>query len=810
MIKKSKVLLMTAMAVTFLAGCNERVDYEVFDIKDNQYISSNYQGKTTYKAYIATALKSLNTPITMQAENSQHISNFVDGLLENDSYGRLSKALAEKVFTDDSYSKFKFYIRGGTSNPIPWLTYEGVQYDDRTQGKQVVTGEDFVTAARLSLDARNLSDCYYLPAMFIKGGYEYWAYTYALYYRDNLAKDYPLPGIKTNEWQTDEGIAKATTMFAKQYGHIDLNIDASDIPSIASFSRVGISSGKESDSSTGKEYYYVEYVLENPASYFPSVLTYTPFLPVNDAFVKNVGTRSYGRSNNTFLYNGAFLLSEWTENKLVYSKNTQYWDADNVHVNKIEYTVLPDNTSDDFIRKEFEKGAIDSFGVAQTDTDGWKKYVTGNDGKGTIENPVSDEVYSREIDTVDSTFYTQLNVNRKPFARSNRTSMLTPEENDNANAAMKINAVRDLILNGVDYTIYNKRYGLTNELRDQYQMWTLIPKGFVENSDNGKDYIEYLYEEYADRFGGTKEDAEQLLKQGRLPEGYEANHKSDAVELANKAISAIEAVNANGGVSYKVDGREHNNVNISFPVRFEYLGLAFDAKQRAWDAEWIEDFNETVNVCTTNQSKVSADLPYCTGGKYPKIEIVQNTTVTAQSYQTMGENGDYHIYVVGWGADYADPLTYLNINVTGGDMCSYAGTAEAVPDYVIENGAVVRKENMLADYDELVYAGQAIDDNTDLRFRTFAQAEVELLWNVHIISPAYMQGQGWSVSISKLAGYETPSAAYGLSSYKLKGVYALTKTMGGADRKAAKAKFEANKAAALANSSYSIYETTKL
>jgi len=807
MLKKSKVFLALAMFATVMTSCNNQIDYETFDIGENEYIPAKYKGKDVYKAYIATALKSLNSPITMQAENSQHISNFVDGLLENDAYGRLSKALAEKVFVNESYTEFKFYIRGGVENPIPWMTHEGVQYVDRIEGPQVVTGEDFVEAARLSLNATNLSECYYLPAMFIKGGYEYWAYTYALYYRDNLAATQPLPSISTSELKTDAGLAKATILFAKQYGHIDLNITESDIADIAAFKRVGIKAGKELDAETNKEYYYVTYELENPASYFPSVLTYTPFLPVNKAFIENNvrSVKQYGRSNNNFLYNGAFILSEWGEKTLVYKKNNSYWDAKNVHVNRIEYTVLPDNTNDDFIRKEFEKGNIDSFGISQNDTDGWRKYVTGKDGKGTIENPVSEEVYSREIDTIDSTFYTQLNVNRSSLGGS---SMLKQAESDNANAAIKLSAVRELLLDGVDLTLYNKRYGLVGDLRDQYQMWTLIPKGFVENPDNGKDYIEYVYEEYANQFGGTKEDAAELLKQGRLPEGYAENQKAKTQALAQKAFDAIEAVNNNGGVSYNVSGVAKNDVTITYPIRFEYLGLAFDAKQRAWDAEWIEEFNDTVNACTTNKSKTG--IPQCKDGKYPKIEIVQNTKVTAQSYTNMGQNGEYHLYVVGWGADYADPLTYLNTAVTGGDMCDYAGTATAVPDYIVEDGVVTRKDSMLDVYDELVFEGAAIDDNTDLRFETFAKAEVELLFNVHIISPAYMQGQGWSVTVSKLAGYETPSAAYGLSSYKLKGVYALTETMGGAERKTAKAKFENNKAQALADSKYSIYEDTKL
>ena len=73
--------------------------------------------------------------------------------------------------------------------------------------------------------------------------------------------------------------------------------------------------------------------------------------------------------------------------------------------------------------------------------------------------------------------------------------------------------------------------------------------------------------------------------------------------------------------------------------------------------------------------------------------------------------------VVGWGADYADPLTYLNTNVTGGDMSSYSGTQSAVPDYIVnEDGTVEYKANMLSTYDNYVDSGAAQTTDSVQRF----------------------------------------------------------------------------------------------
>ncbi len=806
--KKFKSLVLLGAVVTMLSACGPRETIEAFDIVGNQYIPSKYKGKKSYTAYIATPLKSLNTATTMAAENGTHIANFVDGLLENDSYGRLSMALAEKVFRNDNYSKFKFYIRGnelgkGTSDPIKWLKWDGTQYVSRLGEPQYVTGKDFEYAVKQVLDARNQSDCYYLPAMFIKGGYEYWAYTYTKY----------LDSQGTIRASDDTTIARYINEFAKQYGNLDLNVTASMVSTIARGENIGVKSGKEVEPGTNVEYYYVEYELEKPASYFPSALTYTPFLPINESFVNDLGgISSYGVGNNDrLLYCGAFRLEKWDgSGTLVYKKNTEYWDADNVHIDTITYNLLPDQTNDDFIRREYEAGKIDSFGVSQTDKVGWETYVTGKDNRGSIENPVNEDVYSREIDTIDSTFYTQLNVNRKNFGSY---SPLSKDENEMANAAMKINAVRDLLLNGVDYTIYNQRYGLAADMQNQYQMWTFIPKGFVEAS--GKDYIEFLYEAYSEKYGVPVDEVRELLAQGKLPNGY--NAKAQTEKLAARAKAAVEYWKENGPITYEVDGQT-KSIRVDFPIRFEYLGLNFDAKQSVWDSQWIENFNETVNACTTNPDKIKNGATACKDNKYPYFEIVKNEKVTAANYTELGQSGDYHMYVIGWGADYADPLTYLNTLTTGGDMASYAGIQTEVPDYVntfsddnkVLSGST--KENMLDEYDRLVAEGAQTNNNPTLRFELFAQAEVELLFEVHIMSPDYMSGQGWSVTVSRLAGYETPSAAYGLSSYKLKGVYALTTAMGGVDRKASKKLFDDNKKQALNGYSEenSLYDKTLL
>lgn len=82
--------------------------------------------------------------------------------------------------------------------------------------------------------------------------------------------------------------------------------------------------------------YTLEYTLISPISYFLSNLTYVCFLPANQQFVEECGDR-WGTSNEFWLYNGSYILTEYNpQANRVYVKNENYWDADKVHITRVE------------------------------------------------------------------------------------------------------------------------------------------------------------------------------------------------------------------------------------------------------------------------------------------------------------------------------------------------------------------------------------------------------------------------------------------------------------------------------------------
>ena len=102
----------------------------------------------------------------------------------------------------------------------------------------------------------------------------------------------------------------------------------------------------------------LEVQLEVPVSYFPSLMYFPTFYPINQAFYESLEDGTYGTSPKTFLSNGAFLLSEYTPGtaSLSLTKNPDYWDAARVKLDGINYQVVG---SSDNALTGFKNGTLD-------------------------------------------------------------------------------------------------------------------------------------------------------------------------------------------------------------------------------------------------------------------------------------------------------------------------------------------------------------------------------------------------------------------------------------------------------------------
>lgn len=83
--------------------------------------------------------------------------------------------------------------------------------------------------------------------------------------------------------------------------------------------------------------------LERPVPYFISLMAFPTFFPQNEAFVTESGD-AYATNADQVLYNGPFTLASWESSGLTWSmkKNEEYWDAETVVLETINFDVVKD------------------------------------------------------------------------------------------------------------------------------------------------------------------------------------------------------------------------------------------------------------------------------------------------------------------------------------------------------------------------------------------------------------------------------------------------------------------------------------
>ncbi len=757
--------------------------------------------KTTYNAYLGSAPKTLNPSLSQSGEDVPHIANSSATLVLNDEFGILRHSLATSATRSDDYTTYSFTVR----DDVPWVKYDGSIYSYKGK-EQYVCADDFVTTAKIILDYNTQSQIYYMYTLFVSNAWEYYCYTMMMQF---IAQQ--KPGYTNLKGNKAAQAAKLTEL-VKEYSGSDPEetILASDIDKIKNFERVGVKA----------EGNKITYTLKISAQFFPTVLTYCPYMPINSYFYNSDGGKAngYGTSIDKTLYCGPYRITKFSSNEVDYEKNDKYFDADKVHVNKVVYKVVDASTTSKDMREAFDRDDVDGFALSAKDDVGWNTYIKGPDGTGTIQDPYSDLVNSRELDDVDYTYHYSLDINRSTdkasYDYATYWNDLGIESDDdkvativNTNAALKIKEVRKLILNAFDISIYNSQFTNSDD-PNQYQINTFTPRGYVYD-ENGTDYVDFYYSTYAEKKGltGGKEEAKSLVGPQQISGVQYLTDDAENQEMLSKYSWLSLTTMRNEAISAIEQGAKDSDLNLTLPIVVDFFGSGgISADSLSMENKLVRSWNERANGCTLSEARSEATgLPLCGKsnlgeGHYPYFEMVHDKISNSANYETASNNGYYTVSPSwGWIGDYADPLTYMHTYVTNGEMCKMSGNTENFPSYSLVNGTLTKSsKHMLEDYNNLVNEASEIHNSNYERYTKFAEAEYMLLNELYLIKPSYMSTQGWSASISRAAGYENPNAAYGIADHSLVGIWVLKEVPTGAERKEARALQAQNKEAALA------------
>lgn len=125
--------------------------------------------------------------------------------------------------------------------------------------------------------------------------------------------------------------------------------------------------------------YTLKFELVNPTPYFIQLSYFPTLKPVQKAAIEKYGDQ-YGTEAEKTMGNGPFVLSEWVHNgNMTFTKNENYWDKDNVYLEKVNWVMSNDKNSS---MNSLFSGEVDRGRVSDPD---WLQKFDSADGFTIIE-----------------------------------------------------------------------------------------------------------------------------------------------------------------------------------------------------------------------------------------------------------------------------------------------------------------------------------------------------------------------------------------------------------------------------------------
>jgi oligopeptide transport system substrate-binding protein len=619
-----------------------------------------------YVTYYATDPRSFNYLNDSRAVNSQHVVNFVDGLIEHDRFGILRPALAESWSANENFTVWTFNIRKG----VKWVTGDLEVYGE-------VKAKDWVDAMKYMLD--NKSQLNYLY----------------------------------------EGFVKNAAEFAKG--------------KVTDFAQVGVKA---------KSDYVLEYTMDKPVPFFDTLLTYNAYYPINGEFVAAKG-KDWGKpEKNGILYNGGYVLSNFTSKSVIeYDVNPYYWDKANLTIQKVKM-VYYDGKDPDSLFNNFDNGTYVS---APVYTDNEALFARA-------QAKYKDYIYRSKQDstTFMYTFNFDRNIWNSPADPTKGKSPKSDKAKEDTKAAILNRNFRKAIFFGIDRpAILAQRNGEVNKFANLRNTWTAPDLGIDKA---GKDYVKYV------------EDAMKARNPADFPASFKVDDAQDPYYNPTKAKAYMAKAKA-----------ELTAKGVKFPIELDTATDVSNTKGYKMD------------------QSLKAGLESIFGTDTLKINIVEMDSDTADASTYFAETGAQSNFDIGnytgWGPDYGDPYTFLQtLEPVVGAMLQFLGL-----DYVDEGSDKAAATAVgLYEYARKVEAGNAVYNDIAKRLKLFAEAEAQIL-DDGIVLP--WMSRGGTFVVSRVVPYTAPYTAYGADDYKIKGMVIGDKVVSVAEREKAKAQWEKDRAA---------------
>ena len=439
---------------------------------------------------------------------------------------------------------------------------------------------------------------------------------------------------------------------------------------VKDFSEVGI---KAIDDQT------VQYTLNKPESFWNSKTTMGVLAPVNEEFLTSKGSDfAKATDPSSILYNGPFLLKSLVAKSSVeFEKNPNYWDKDNVHIDKVKLSFW-DGQDNNKLAETFKDGGFSMARLFPTSA----SYPE-------LEKEFKDNIVYTPQDS--STYLIGTNIDRQSYKYTSKT---TDEQKTSTKKALLNKDFRQALAFGFDRTAYasqvNGESGATKLLRNLF-----VPPTFVQaDGKNFGDLVKEKLVTYGDEWKDVNLDDAQ--------DGLYNPEKAKA-EFA-KAKTALQAE------------------GVQFPI---HLDMPVDQTSTT-KVQRVQSLKQSLEA-TLGADNVVVDVQ-----QLQKDEVL-NVTYFAET--AAGEDWDLSDNV-GWSPDYIDPSTYLDIikPSVGENTKTYLGF-----DSGTNNAAA--KQVGLEDYEKMVVEADNEVTDVSKRYDKYAAAQAWLTDSALIIPTTSQTGR---------------------------------------------------------------------
>ena len=421
-------------------------------------------------------------------------------------------------------------------------------------------------------------------------------------------------------------------------------------------------SGESNDFSTvgvkAVDDYTVEYTLNKPESFWNSKVTTATMLPVNEEFLNSKGSDYGAPTPSSILYNGPYFLKSLTSKSVIeYEKNPNYWDKDNVKIDNIKLTFYDGSDQESLIRS-FTQGAYTTA----------RLFPTSSNFESTKKEYGDKIVYSPQEAT---SYYLTVNVNRQSYNKTAKTDEVQKTSTKEALLNKNFRQALNFALDRHSYTAQlNGEEGADKIIRN-----SLVPHDYVQVGEK-------IFGELAQA---------ELVSYGDQWKDVALTDGKDTLYSPEKAKAAFAKAKA-----------ELQAKGVTFPIRLDVP---------------VEQ-TDVIAVQQTNSLKQSIESTLGTENVIVDVlQMTDNEKMSITSQAKVPSQKDYDLNGTGWGPDYQDPATYLNIlDAKKGSALKHLGiTRGKDPEVMAQVG--------LDEYKKLLDDAAAETSDLNKRYEKYAKAQ---------------------------------------------------------------------------------------